>query len=170
MHADEYVAIGKIIGAHGVRGACRVYSYADTPAIFSAEHRFYFQDSDRGMVAATIVEVRHGPQRLLLKFQGIDDRNAAQNLAGTELWIRKNTLPEPEEGTYYWFELIGLTVISPRGEALGTLEQILPTGSNDVYVVRNPAGGETLVPALETVIVEVDLEENRMIVDLPDGL
>lgn len=164
------MTIAKIIGAHGVQGVCRVFSYADSPAVFSSGCRFYFRHSDRDMVPLEILDVRTRPRQLLLKIAGVGDRKAAQALAGTELWIKKSDLPPPEKGTYYWFDLIGMTVFTDRGETLGTLENILPTGSNDVYVVRDAAGRETLVPALETVIRRVDLEKKQMIVDLPEGL
>jgi 16S rRNA processing protein RimM len=106
----------------------------------------------------------------LLQIENIDDRRAAEAFAGKEIWIKKSDLPTTEEGTYYWFDLIGLTVITTAGEILGKLDNILATGSNDVYVVRNAEGREILVPALETVVLEVDVAQKQMRVDLPEGL
>lgn len=122
------------------------------------------------MIPLEILAVNIQPRRLLLQIENIDDRKAAEAFAGKEIWIKKSDLPTTEEGTYYWFDLIGLTVITTAGEILGRLENILTTGSNDVYVVRNTEGREILVPALETVVVEIDVAQKQMRVDLPEGL
>lgn len=122
------------------------------------------------MIPLEILAVNIQPRRLLLQIENIDNRKAAEAFAGKEIWIKKSDLPTTEEGTYYWFDLIGLTVITTAGEILGRLENILTTGSNDVYVVRNTEGREILVPALETVVVEIDVAQKQMRVDLPEGL
>jgi 16S rRNA processing protein RimM len=170
LNTQAYVRIGKILGAHGVRGRCRAVSYAESAEIFSSDGNFYFQDAQQGMIPFEILAVNAQPRRLLLQIENVDDRKAAQALAGKDIWIKKSDLPTTEEGTYYWFDLIGLTVITTAGAILGKLEKILTTGSNDVYVVRNTEGREILVPALETVVVEVDVEQKQMRVDLPEGL
>jgi 16S rRNA processing protein RimM len=170
LDTQKYVRIGKILGAHGVRGRCRAVSYAESTEIFSPDGNFYFQDAQQRMIPLEILAVNTQPRRLLLQIENVDDRKAAETLAGKEIWIKKSDLPTTEKGTYYWFDLIGLTVVTTAGEVLGRLENILTTGSNDVYVVRNAEGREILVPALETVVLEVDVEQKQMRVDLPEGL
>jgi len=122
------------------------------------------------MVPLEIREFRNQPRRLLMKIEGVHDREAAKAFAGKKLWIKKSDLPQLADDAYYWFDLIGMTVVTVEGETLGRLENILPTGSNDVYVVQNDAGRETLVPALDSVVLEVNLGSGRMVVDLPEGL
>ena len=90
-------------------------------------------------------------------------------MIGSRLFIAKTELPDLEDGTYYWFELIGLAVYGPSDQFLGTLEAILETGSNDVYVVRYNEE-EILVPALDTVVKKIDIDRRRMDVVLPEGL
>lgn len=170
LNAPNYVNIGKILGAHGVRGLCRALSYADSDAIFSSGRTFYFRGPGQRMIPFEILEADRQPRRLLLRIRGVGDRDAAEKLAGSEIWVKKSDLPPPEEGAYYWFDLIGLTVVTTRGEILGTLAHILPTGGNDVYVVQDANGRETLIPALADVVLEVDLQRNQMVVDLPEGL
>jgi 16S rRNA processing protein RimM len=108
-----------------------------------------------------------------MAFKEVGDRNAAEALVGASLFIERGLLPDLEEDTYYWFELIGLSVVDAQGEPLGVVEAVLPTGSNDVYVVkdhsRHPAG-ERLIPALASVVLEVDLANGVMRVELPEGL
>jgi 16S rRNA processing protein RimM len=87
--------------------------------------------------------------------------------------IAKSQLPELEAGTYYWSDLIGLSVFSKDDVYIGCLTAILPTGSNDVYVVENTGPGgrhEILIPALQSVVLDIDLEKRVMHVDLPEGL
>ncbi|MEE8480397.1 MAG: ribosome maturation factor RimM, partial [Desulfobacterales bacterium] len=78
-----------------------------------------------------------------------------------------------EDGSYYWFDIIGLSVFITDGKCIGNVESIFPTGSNDVYVVKNPNNdldSEILVPALESVVLSIDLKNKKMHVNLPDGL
>jgi len=105
----------------------------------------------------------------LLSLKGVTDRSLAEALNGSELFIQKSDLPELEEGTFYWFDLIGIKVYTTDERYLGRIESIIPTGSNDVYTVKN-GKKEVLIPALESVVVEIDLENKRMRVDLPEGL
>ena len=88
---------------------------------------------------------------------------------GAGLYIEKSRLPSLEDGHFYWFELIGMEVYTDDGRFLGRLASIVPTGSNDVYVVQH-AGRETLVPALASVVKRVDTTARRMEVILPEGL
>jgi 16S rRNA processing protein RimM len=92
-----------------------------------------------------------------------------QRLVNAELLVERKRMPEPEEGDYYWVDLIGLSVFTMEGAFLGILEFIFPTGSNDVFVVKNEKT-EKLIPALESVVKKIDLVEKTMTVQLPEGL
>ena len=110
----------------------------------------------------------HG-RKTLLTLEGVNDINDAQRLVGGELLVRRDQFPETDEGEYYWADLIGLRVVADGGNQLGLLKEISETGSNDVYVVQ---GGEKeyLIPALEDVILNIDLAAGTMTVAPPDGL
>jgi 16S rRNA processing protein RimM len=110
----------------------------------------------------------HG-KGMLLSIEGVNDRDAAEVLIGSRLWVDKASLPDLEDGDYYWFELIGMSVYTAEDTYLGTLASILPTGSNDVYVVRN-GDEEILLPALASVVQAIDTDQRRMTVILPEGL
>ena len=104
-----------------------------------------------------------------MSLKGVSTRGQAQTLVDSELFIEKAQLPDLEEGTYYWFDLIGVDVFTVDEKYLGRLESIIRTGSNDVYIVKHN-DNEILIPALESVVHEIDLKNNRMQVELPEGL
>jgi 16S rRNA processing protein RimM len=163
------VLIGKIVGAHGIKGANKFASYADSLLLFRPGRSLMIRDSRNRETSVEINWVKSHTGTPLISFKGVTDRNQAQALIGGELFIPETELPELDEDTYYWFELIGLEVYTSQEEYLGRITSIFPTGSNDVYVVEDRQN-EVLVPALESVVIDIDLENKRMRVDLPEGL
>jgi 16S rRNA processing protein RimM len=156
------VAVGSIAAPWGVRGDLKVQPLTDFPerfqrgaALWVRGHRHEVQRSrwSRGFV--------------YLGLSGIDSRNAAEEMRGALLEVPESDLTPLPEGQYYRFQVIGLEVRTPEGGSLGRVAEILSTGSNDVYVVR---GGprELLIPAIEDVVKEVDLEGGRLVVELPE--
>lgn len=116
-----------------------------------------------------VASARPFGERLLVRFEGFATRNDAETLHGADLTVaRRDAAPKPE-GQHYRFELLGLRVRTRDGTHLGEVADVFATGSNDVYVVRGPAG-ELLLPALATVILEIDVERGEMVVEIPPGL
>ena len=163
-----YLAIGQISGPHGIRGEVRVVVMTDYPDRFQPGARLLLGDPGSA-VPVEISTVRPHKGRLLVTFARVSDRNAADLLRGKFLLIPEAEAMPLEEHANYVHDLVGLAVETTEGEALGELTEILFTGANDVYVVQG-AGGEILIPALETVIRRVDLVHGKMIVSLPEGL
>jgi 16S rRNA processing protein RimM len=95
--------------------------------------------------------------------QGVDDRNGAEALQGMDVAVRRDEMPQADEGEYYWDELIGMEVVNVQGEALGRVEGLLETGAHDVLQVRGDR--VRLIPFVEAYIQEVDVEAARMVVD-----
>jgi 16S rRNA processing protein RimM len=157
------VTVGRIIAAHGVRGEIKVEPLSDFPQRFEAGSRLWLDGEpytvDRGRVQGRIV---------VLKLQGIDTRNQAESLHGKTLMAPEATRIE-EPDVYYLHDILGAKVQDSAGQALGELVEVLSTGSNDVYVVRGPRG-ELLLPALDDVVLEVDVKARRITVEVPDGL
>jgi 16S rRNA processing protein RimM len=106
---------------------------------------------------------------LLLELEGIDSREAVESLSGLLLEVPEDELPELPEGQYFRFQVLGLAVYDEAGRPLGHIEEIIETGANDVYVVRDTEG-ELLLPAIDSVVLQVDLLERRMTVQLIEGL
>jgi 16S rRNA processing protein RimM len=169
MEHDGFVCIGKIVGVHGIEGAVKVSSFMEAERNFKADDPIRLRRPGGRTETRQVAWMRPHKRQLLLCLKGVENRTLAEPLIGSELFIEKTKLPKPEEGTYYWFDIIGLLVFSAGGVYVGRIESILPTGSNDVYVVRD-GKKETLIPALASVIVSVDLAGKRMQVDLPEGL
>ena len=158
------MAVGQIAAPWGVRGDLKVQPLTDFPERFQ-----------RG-AALWVRGHRHEVQRsrwsrgsVYLGLSGIDSRNAAEEMRGAFLEVPESDLTPLPEGQYYRFQVIGLEVRTPEGRSLGQVAEILSTASNDVYIVR---GGprELLIPAIEDVVKEVDLEAGRLVVELPEEL
>lgn len=173
MPPNDFVLIGKIAGVHGIRGNVKVFSYADSPDVFETDRPFLVIDARGASQTRTINWVKPHGRGLIMAFHDIQDRDGAEKLLQAEIYIKRSDLPDLEEDTYYWFELIGLSVVDSNGAFLGRVESVMETGSNDVYVVKDEERGaayEVLVPALGSVIRSVDLERGVMTVELPEGL
>ncbi len=161
--------IGQIVGVHGIKGNCKFRSYAESLSVFQSDGVVLVATSDGRQKPYEINWVKPHAKTALISLKGVDTRDQAEALIGCELFIEKSRLPDPEEGSYYWFDLIGLEVFDIDQKYLGRLESIIETGSNDVYVVKE-GDMEILIPALESVVQNIDLKKRRMQVDLPEGL
>lgn len=164
-----HVLIGKIVGIHGLKGTGKLRCYAESLSVFSPGSSILVRDQRGREASYEINWVKPHTGIPLISFKGITNRDQAKKMIGGELFIPQSKLPELDEDTYYWFDLIGIEVYTKTEEFLGRIESILETGSNDVYVVKKHEK-EVLIPALESVILEIDLEHKRMQVDLPEGL
>ncbi|MHB1131288.1 MAG: ribosome maturation factor RimM [Chloroflexota bacterium] len=163
--APEYLAIGEVLTSHGVHGYCSVRILTDFPQRYKSLTRVFLGE---GHQLYNVEKVRVLPVKALVKFEGIDTPELARTLSGQLLYIPVGEAMPLPEGEYYWYQIIGLTVYTRDGQDLGQIKDILPTGSNDVYVVAGPER-EVLIPAIEDVILEVDLEVGKMVVEpLPE--
>jgi len=173
MGPTDFLIIGKIVGLHGVKGTIKVYSYAESFSVFDSLRLILIKAPTGKEKQYAIEWAKPHSRTILLSLEGINDRKQAETLIGSKLLLEKSHLPEIEEGDYYWFEIIGLSVFTSDDRYLGRVESIIPTGSNDVYVVQNrakPKSQEILIPALESVVLQIDTQNRIMRVDLPEGL
>ncbi len=161
--------IGKIVGIHGIKGTNKLRSYAESLSVFAPGRSILIRGLNGRETRYEINWVKPHTGTPLLSLKGITNNDQAKTMVGSELFIPESELPELGEDTYYWHDLIGIEVYTVAEEFLGRIESIIETGSNDVYVVKRDKK-EVLVPALETVVLEIDLKHKRMRVDLPEGL
>ncbi len=168
METPDFIAIGEIIKAQGIRGELKVAPLTDDPGRFGEVKRVYFQ-ADSEWRELFIERYRDFNGYILLKFTGIDDLTAADLLGRGLIYIPRSERPPLPPGRYYFDEIEGLRVFTTSGELLGVIDQILETGSNHVYHVQRP-GKPVLIPALKSVIQSIDLAEGKMVVELPAGL
>ena len=173
MEKNGFVPVGKIVGAHGVKGNIKVYSYAESLSVFNPGSLILLINPQGFEKSYKIKWVKPHGQLILLSLKGVENRNSVEILMGSVFFIEKANLPELEDGSYYWVDIIGISVFTTDDEYVGRIESIIPTGSNDVFVVKNPNKthhNEVLIPAIESVILKVDIERKTMRVDLPEGL
>ncbi len=169
MEKIDRIAVGKIAKPVGLKGEVKVLPWTDFPERFEKCRRVFALKKGEPEVELEIVRARAHGRALLVQFAGICTLEAADRLREAELLIpRQEAMPLPE-GTYYTFELIGLEVVTEEGERLGRLSDVWSMPAQDVYVVERE-GKEILVPALRSIIKDVDLARQRMTVNLPDGL
>ena len=170
---DDFIQIGKITGAHGIHGSVKVHSYAESPERFAVQGKIVLIDPTGKTRHGVIIWAQAHKHIVRLTLEGIETRNEAESLVGWGVFIPKKDLPPLEPDTYYWNDLIGMTVLTEEGECLGQVTQIIPTGANDVYVVKTPPdhpAGEILIPAISSVVLDIDIEQGCMRVVLPEGL
>ncbi len=168
MEKSLLIPIGKVTKPHGVQGALKIFPYGETlEGLQIGEKLFWIEGGVQLQLTLSGLDAQN--RVWIAQFEEICGRDQAERLAGREVFVESDRLPELPEGEYYQFQLIGLSVETRDGKALGTLSAVLETGSNDVYVVEG-GGREVLVPAIEEVVYEVDLLNGKIIVDLPEGL
>jgi 16S rRNA processing protein RimM len=163
----RFVAVGQVVKPHGVRGEVAVEVLTDFPGRFALLETVYIGEADPRPVPVESFRLHKG--RALLKFGGYDDRTAVESLRGEMVMVPVDEAMPLEPDEYYQQDLIGLEVWTTDDELLGEVVDILETGANDVFIVEGDRG-EVLLPAIEQVVKWIDLEENRMLVELMEGL
>lgn len=170
---DDLVLVGRVVGAHGIRGSLKVHSYAESLSVYEAGKGIQVAHPDGSVRTMTVQWVQPHGRGILMNLEAVTDRSQAESLNGSTLFVDKARLPVLEEDTYYWLDLVGLSVFNTTGTLLGRIEEVIPTPGNDIYVVKGKQNGqprELLIPATGDVVLKVDLEGGTMIVDPPEGL
>ena len=165
MNGSEPIAVGEVLGSHGLSGEVRARVLSGVPHRFDAGQEIYIL----GIPYRIAKSSRSRSNQVILQLHGLATYEAARALMGQSITVPPEAVPQLPDGEYFHFQLLGLRVLTQEGEDLGRLGDILVTGSNDVYVVSGP-GGEVLVPALAGVIMNVELDQGIMVVSLPEGL
>ena len=170
---DDHILIGQVVAAHGIRGSLKIRSFAESLAVYEAQAGLRVRSPGGAMCTMTVQWVRPHGRMVLMKLATVTDRDQAERLVGSTLFVDKSSLPALEEDTYYWFDLVGLRVYDATGAWLGRLDRVIPTPGDDIYVVKGEQSGqstEMLLPAVSDVILKIDLAGKTMIVDPPVGL
>ena len=159
---NERIVIGRIGAAHGIRGELRIIPLTDFPKRFAALREVMVGDE-----LLHIESVKPQGKNFLMRFREYAVREDAQKLTGRLLTVARAEAAPLDEGEYYVFDIVGLTVYDEEDNELGTVENVLRTGSNDVYAVRAEDGREILIPALHTAVLAIDVPGGRMTVRFP---
>jgi 16S rRNA processing protein RimM len=164
------LVVGRIAKAHGIGGEVSIEVRTDVP-----DERFavgVLLDTDPADLGPLVVErSRWHSGRLLVAFEGVADRTAAERLRGASLVVDSATSPPIDDDDEYWdHDLVGLEVVSTAGEVLGAIDDVVHPPGADLLVVRRPDGGEALVPFVRDIVTTVDMTARRAVVDPPEGL
>jgi len=167
----KWFHVGKIVNTHGIRGEVRVISRTDF-----AEERYkignvlYIFMENKPPVEVKVASHRVHKSFDLLTFEGYDNINLVKPFKGAIIKIPETQLQPLNEGEYYFHEIIGCTVVTEDGEPIGEIKEILTPGANDVWVVKRKKGGDVLIPYIDDVVKQVDVENKTITIHVMEGL
>ena len=160
----NWIPVGKVTRTHGLKGELKFYPSEQNSATVQSGQRVCL-----GEIQLKIESVRGVKSPFILKLGGINNIEAAKSFAGHEVRVAREDFEPLPEGEFYRFEIEGLNVFNDTGKYYGVIEEIVETGSNDVYVVRGE-GKEWLVPMIDSVVQTIDLEQGKLIFHCVEGL
>jgi 16S rRNA processing protein RimM len=165
----NFLEVGKITGVHGLKGSFKVIPLTDDPERFKAL-KYVYVENNGVMERHNIEETRLARKHVIVKFRGIDNVSDAENFRDKYILVDRENAVRLPENSFFICDIIGCDVYDETKSLLGKVTDVLHTGSNDVYVVKNAAGREYLVPALKSVVKNVSIAEKRIDVIIPEGL
>lgn len=172
--AEDRVCIGAITGVRGLRGEVRIKSFTADPDDIGAYGPVSTEDGERTFEVHVTARAKG---RIIARLDGIDDRDAAEALKGTRLYVPKSELPEAGDGVYFHADLVGLRAFTPDGSSLGVVKAVHNFGAGDIIeIAAAPGGGpgegkeDLMVPFTAELVPEVDLNEGRIVVAPPEVL
>lgn len=161
--------IGQIVNTFGIKGEVKVKPFTEDIRRFDKLKKVNIEQKN-SKKEYEIENVKYHKEMVILKLKGIDKIEQAELLKNSYLKIDRNDEEPLEKGTYYIVDLLGLSVYTDENILLGTLDDIYNTGSNDIYVVKDELGKQTLLPAIQDVIKQIDMEKKKIIVHIIKGL
>jgi len=164
----DWVPFGNLARPHGLKGELKFYPFVSDPDLYKNVKTVAFENQNP-IREIQIESLRGAKSPYILKLKGWDSVESSSELRGTVLLAPRNEFQSLPEGQYYWFEIEGLEVYDIQGVYHGRVEEVMETGSNDVYIVRN-GKKELLLPAIDWVVKKVDLEGNRLTFEFIEGL
>ena len=160
----DWIPVGRVTRTHGLKGELKFFPADQGDLVVQNDQQIRL-----GETTFKIKSVRGVKTPFIVKFEGVDSIEAAQSLSGQEVLVAKEDFESLPEGEYYRFEIEGLKAFDDTGKYYGVIEEIIATGSNDVYVVRGD-GKEWLVPMIDSVVQNIDLEEGKLVFHCVEGL
>jgi 16S rRNA processing protein RimM len=174
MAAPRYLILGRVLRPHGVRGELRVQPITRFPErMADLETVLIGKDPEADETQLQRFEVesaRSANDAWLVRLAGVNDRDTADRFRNLYLLVSLENAVPLEEDEVYLFQVIGLDVVTTDGELLGKVENLIETGANDVYIVKGGAYGEVLIPAIDSVVLNIDTDAGVMTVQIPEGL
>lgn len=166
---QNLLEIGQIVNSYGIKGFLKVVPYTDDITRYSNLKEIYIEKNKK-LEKMEIEEVKYHKNLVLLKLKGIDDINETLKYKNCYIKIDRKDAVDLPKNSYFIVDLIDIEVYTEEDKYLGKIIDIFPTGSNDVYVVKDELGKQILLPAIREVIKKVDIENKKMIVHLLEGM
>lgn len=165
----RFLKIGQIVNVHGIKGEVKVYPYTDDIVNLSKKKYVYLDESIESKININLCRIQKN--MLLVKFEKIDTVEEAEKLRNKYIYVLKEELDSLEEDNYYVDDLISMQVVDIKNnKAIGTITYVFNTGANDIYEVLLEDGKKAYLPAIKQVVKKVDVDENKMYVELMKGL
>lgn len=166
---EDLLLVGSVMRPHGLRGLLRIRSYARSEASFLNAGTVFLKTVSGETHEHAVLSISPHQSIFLLTLKGLDSLEEAEKYRDADVFIRKDSLVRESDEDYFWYEIIGMQVYLKSGDYIGTITRVIPTGSNDVYVVRKE-GAEILIPGIHEVVQEIDPEGKKMIIDAMEGM
>lgn len=168
-NTQDLLQVGVISSMHGVHGEVKVFPTTSDPGRYK-QLKEVLLDTGKEMITLKLKGVKFFKQFVIVKFEGYDNPNDIEMYKGKPIYVTRDNAIELEEDEYFVADLYDIEVYEDNGEKLGVIVDVIETGSNDVYTVKCVDGGELLLPAIKQCILDVDMDNRKMIVHVMDGL
>ena len=165
---DDLTWVATVVGSHGIKGAVRVKFFAETPEYYMCL-KFFFLENSGQLISISVSRIIPSKKGWIILFDGMESRNAAENIKGCRLLLPDVQLKPLESDEFFVHKLIGCRVEDQNGLFLGEVTNLLETGANNVYEVHN-GEIEFLIPDVPHVVLKLDFEKHCMIIDPLPGL
>jgi 16S rRNA processing protein RimM len=171
---DDAVEVGRILDAWGIKGWFKIQPHSASPEALFSSKRWFLQPTERGprafegTVLMRVQQAKEHADSVVASAHDITDRNAAERLKGSRIFVSRSSFPTPLPDEFYWVDLIGLTVINREGVELGAVSDLMSTGPSTVLVLQWQADGKTherMIPFVNAFVDNVDLNARRILVD-----
>ena len=166
---NKYLELGQIVNVKGLKGEVKINSFTEDNTKFERIPKVFLKRKET-LTEYEIEKVGYHKNQVIIKFKNVNTVEEAENLRNSYIVVDREIFGELPEGVYYIADLIGLDVFTESNEYLGKVDDIFSTGSNDVYVVKDELGKQKLLPGIDEVIKQIDLESGKIIVNLIEGL
>ena len=161
----DKIKIGKIVNTVGLKREVKVYNYSDRSEIYENTSHIYVEND-----LTAVESVRVQKNMVILKLEGISDRDRAEALRGRELYVTEEDLPELPQGQYYVRDIIGMAVREENGTFLGEVTDVIQNTAQDIFEVQKQGGKKVLIPKVDEFVLNIDIEKKEILVRLIDGL
>ncbi|CAK8054193.1 ribosome maturation factor RimM [Eupransor demetentiae] len=170
MNKETLYKVGQIVNTHGIRGEVKVAAITDFAAERFAPGAQLQIKTETGYQEEVVASSRQHKGMWLVKFEGLDNINDVEHFKGDDLYVDGQERSDLADGEYYYDEIIGCEVLDENQQVLGEITSVMPTGANDVWVMRQPNGKEGLIPVIDDVVKNVDVANKKITIEVLEGL